>query len=160
MKFLRQQAHYKKRIPLNWRKPKGHHSKLREKRRGLHKMPGIGYKSSKPIKQVVVHNLNELSNYKKGDKVFISSSVGNKKKLLMLEFAVKKGIIIKNYGKKISDKIKQIKDEFNNRLKKKIKSKPVNEVKEKVKKEVKTVKKKVVVKKSKKIKVKKSGDNK
>ncbi len=156
MKFLRQQAHYKKRIPLNWRKPKGHHSKLREKRRGLHKMPGIGYKSSKPIKQVVVHNLNELSNYKKGDKVFISSSVGNKKRLLMLEFAVKKGIIIKNYGKKISDKIKQIKDEFTNRLKSKVKTK-TSEVKEKVKKEVKTVKKKVVVKK---VKVKKSGDDK
>jgi len=60
MKFLRQQGHFKKRIIIKWRKPKGHHSKLREKRRGMHQMPGIGFKKSERRFINLIKSLSDL----------------------------------------------------------------------------------------------------
>ncbi|MFA5405995.1 MAG: eL32 family ribosomal protein [Candidatus Nanoarchaeia archaeon] len=149
MKFLRQEANYKKRIAKNWRKPKGRHSKLREKRAGLHKMPGIGFGKNKKLKVItnLVYNVNELSAFKKGSEVTFAAGIGAKKKILMLEECVKKGIMVTNY-KKINDKIKGLKDSYKEKtdVKKKVVKKkpaPVKPVEEEKKKVV--VKKKAVV---------------
>ena len=157
-KFLRQEAHFKKRIALNWRKPKGRHSKLREKRRGLHKMPSLGYKKkeSERVKPLIINNLKDLELLKKGAKVTIASKVGKRKKILIIEACTKKGLIITNH-KKVEEKLKALKAKAKAKPKKK-------EVKAKPQTVPKTTKKKVVVKKasskdSKKV-VKKVGDDK
>lgn len=144
MKFLRQQGNFKKRIKKKWRKPKGHHSKLQEKRRGMHKMPSIGYKKPDKLreKEVIVHNLKELNDYNKGDEVTLSSTIGRKKKLLMLEKCLKQGIKITNY-KDIKSKIKDLTKKFEERVKERAKKKAAAEKKKKADKA-----KKVVVKKS------------
>ena len=140
MKFLRQEAHFKKRIPLNWRKPKGRHSKLREKRRGLHKMPGIGFSKGKKKEIPLIHNINELNQLKKGEKAILSGKIGSKKKVQILEIALKKGIILTNH-KKISEEINSIKEIH--------KEKPKEKKKPKIVKPTTPVKKKVVIKKKK-----------
>ncbi len=139
MKFLRQEAHFKKRIPLNWRKPKGRHSKLREKRRGLHKMPGIGFGTGRKKEIPLIHNLDELNQLKKGEKAILSKRIGNKKKIQMLELAVKKGIILTNH-KKPDKEIKSLKEAYKEKTRSR---KP----KEKIIKPAQPAKKKVVVKK-------------
>jgi len=151
-KFLRQQATFKKRIKLKWRKPKGRHSKLREKRRGLHKMPGLGYKKKESVrkKPLIIHNLKELESVSKGAKITLSGTIGARKKVALLDACLKKGIIVSNH-KNIQDKVKSLKEK-----------KKVKKVKVKPKPKVEAPKKKVVVKKkstgSKKIVVK--GDKK
>jgi large subunit ribosomal protein L32e len=157
--FLRQQGNYKKRIKKNWRKPKGRHSKLREKRHGLHAMPEIGYKRHDYVPELLISNVKQIESLKKGAIVMIASSVGNKKKIDILEACAKKGIIVKNY-KKGSEVISKIKEELTKRKEKKVKhmkskaekkeaSKKLEAEKEKEKKVAEEEsKKKVVVKKS------------
>ncbi|MBD3312077.1 hypothetical protein GF352_01320 [archaeon] len=164
MKFLRQQGNFKKRIKKKWRKPKGHHSKLQEKRRGMHKMPSIGYKKPEKLreKEVIVHNLKELNNYNKGDEVTLSSTIGRKKKLLMLEKCLKQGIKITNH-KDIKSKIKDLTKTFEERVKeRKKKEKAAVEKKKKADKAKKVVVKKKAKKTAKKTtkKAKKTGGNK
>lgn len=169
MKFLRQQGNFKKRIKKKWRKPKGHHSKLREKRRGLHKMPSIGYKQAEKNREktVLVHNPKELNDYKKGDEVTLSSTIGRKKKLLMLNQCLKKGIKVTNH-KDIKAKIKELTQSFEKRVKKrKDKEKKKAAAKKKastkkvvVKKKAKKTSKKKAKKKTTKKKAKKKGGKK
>jgi large subunit ribosomal protein L32e len=150
MKFLRQQGNFKKRLVKKWVKPKGRHSKLREKRRGLHKMPSIGFKKSEKDRKkvVLVHNFKELEQFKKNDKITISSSIGAKKKILLFEACLKKGIIITNH-KKIKEKINEFKEELKKK-KEKPKPKPKPVAKKKVVKKVvkKTSAKKAPIKKA------------
>jgi len=156
MKFLRQQGNFKKRLEKKWKKPKGRHSKLREKRRGLHKMPGIGFKQSEKDRKrnVVVHNLKELKSFNKGDVVTLSSSIGVKSKIALMEYCLKNSIVITNH-KKVKEKIDELKQSRVKKVKKvapKPKPKPKAVVKKKVvvkKKKATAVpkKKKVVVKK-------------
>jgi len=142
MKFLRQQGNFKKRLEKKWKKPKGRHSKLREKRRGLHKMPGIGFKQSDKDrkKTILVHNLSELKSFNKGDVVTLASSIGTKSKIALMEYCLKNGVIITNH-KKVKDKIEVLKQ---SRVKKVKKVAPKPKPKPKA-----VVKKKVVVKKKK-----------
>lgn len=145
MKFLRQQGNYKKRLKKKWRKPKGRHSKLREKRRGLHKMPNIGYKKSEALrsKELLVSNLKGLEPLKKGDKLKISSKVGNKLRLVLLSECAKKGLIVTNV-KDIKARIKKLSEVFDKQLKEK-KKKEKKIIKAEPKKP--EPKKKIVVKK-------------
>lgn len=144
MKFLRQQGNFKKRLEKKWKKPKGRHSKLREKRRGMHKMPSIGFKQSEKDrqKQLIINNLNDLNSLKKGDKVRLSGKVSNKNKLKILNECAKKGIIVSNY-KDPKKKVKELSEAYDQRVKDK--KKKVKPVKKEVKKP--EPKKKVVVKK-------------
>ncbi len=146
MKFLRQQAHFKKRLKEVWRKPKGHHSKLREKRKGLHKMPNIGYKKPEKLRKKwpIIHNLKELKEHKKGEEIIIASAVGDKKRLELLKYCEKEGIIVKNI-KNIKERIEKIEEKFKERIKKKKEKVKISMGIEKVEKPKKV--KKVVVKK-------------
>ncbi|HLE06753.1 MAG TPA: eL32 family ribosomal protein [Candidatus Nanoarchaeia archaeon] len=173
MKFLRQQVNYKKRIAKNWRKPRGHHSKLREKRAGLRAIPDVGYRSPRVerLKQeaiVMITNLNDVKDLVKGVIVRLSAKIGNKKKAEILEACIKKGLIVLNY-RRPAETISKIKDSFAKRVadkKKRFeKKKPIKKEEVAAKEEP---KKKVVVKKKteeattseKKVVVKKEGENK
>lgn len=118
--FIRQDAHKKKRLGRKWRRPKGLHSKIRLKLRGRAKKVQIGYRSPKKVRylhksglqQYVVKSIKDLEaldNKKTG--LVISSSLGNKKRIVILKKAKEKGFRILNFSdpdefiKKIEEKI-------------------------------------------------------
>src|SRR3989344_1878304 len=93
IKFLRADTFRLSRLGKNrrklekWRKPRGHHNKLRLKRFGHPVQPGIGFGTPRNIagtisglKPILVHNLNELSKAAKGNIVIIAR-IGAKNKL-------------------------------------------------------------------------------
>lgn len=149
MKFLRQQVTFKKRIKNKWKKPKGRHSKLREKRRGMHKMPNIGYKQKDSLrkKETIVTNPEELNGFKKGDVITLSSNIGAKKKIIILNECIKKGIKVSNY-KDLKEKVKGINEQMIKRTKTKKERKAKKIITKAEPKKVKPKKRVVVKKKS------------
>lgn len=70
-----------------WRRAKGRHSKIREKRRSYLKAPTIGYKRQigtrgliAGLKPKIIHNSKELSNIGPGE-IIILGKVGKRKKI-------------------------------------------------------------------------------
>lgn len=85
-----------------WRKPKGRHSKMREKRKSYPKVVSAGYKREKKeygkingINYELVYNLNELKKLKKNDGIIIGK-VGVKKKIDILKKAMEMELKILN----------------------------------------------------------------
>ena len=108
-KFLRQDTSRYSKIGKNrkklqkWRKPKGRHSKMRNKRKSYPASPSIGYKSSrKEIGKIdnlypkIVNNLEELNSVTKEHIVILSSKLGAKKKLTLIKRASELNIPIEN----------------------------------------------------------------
>ncbi|GIU68424.1 MAG: hypothetical protein KatS3mg001_274 [Candidatus Pacearchaeota archaeon] len=96
----------KKRV---WRRPKGRHNKMREKRKGYPKVVSIGYKNENKKDFVFVRNLEELKELDKNSKVILGK-MGKKKKINALKIAKEKGIEIINL-KKINEKKIEMKKE-------------------------------------------------
>jgi large subunit ribosomal protein L32e len=88
-----------------WRKPKGRHNKMREKRKGYPSVVKIGYKKEKKLKEeekkkmVIVHNLRELENNKNAEKILIGN-IGKKKKISIAKKAKEMKIKIHNLNLK------------------------------------------------------------
>ena len=133
-KFLRQDTHRVKRLKNKpkWRRPKGMHSKVRRKEKQKGKMPSPGYRTPKRVRglhpsgliPVIVNNLEELKSIgKKKEGAIISSRVGKKKKLEMLDYANKHKFTILNV--KINEK--NIKKEETSKKKSKVKEKKKND---------------------------------
>ncbi len=85
-----------------WRKPKGRHNKLREKKKSHGAWPSIGYRSPRAIRGAVqgamprlVHNASELGGISKNDAIIIAH-VGMKNKISIVKKAVDSGIKILN----------------------------------------------------------------
>ncbi len=85
-----------------WRKPKGRHSKMRQKRRGYPESPTVGHASPKKeagkIKgmiPVLIHNVKELEKLDKKSLVIIAK-VGARKKLDIIKKANSLGFKILN----------------------------------------------------------------
>lgn len=100
-----------------WRRPKGMGNKSRRNRRGHIGMLKIGYGSPREVRganrdglfEVVIANIAQLRQVDTKTQVpIVSTTVGNKKKLDILEFALKEKISIGNV-KDISAKIEEIK---------------------------------------------------
>ncbi len=109
-KFIRADSFRYSRIGKNrpklqkWRRPRGKHNKLRLKRAGHSKQPGIGYRKSrkqtgkiKNLLPVLVHNVKDLQELKKAN-IVILARVGMKKKFEIIKEAEKLGITIFNFG--------------------------------------------------------------
>ena len=103
--FLKQGVKYLKRVRPRWRRPRGRHSKLRVKEKSKGKMPNVGYRAPKSLrglhpcglKEVVVHNLKELSKINpKEEAVKIASTVGKKLRAKIIEKAKQLGLKILN----------------------------------------------------------------
>jgi large subunit ribosomal protein L32e len=105
--FVSRDAHKnrKVRVPFKWRKPRGKHSPIRQKHKGKPKMVSIGYGSPKEVKglhnsgvlPVIVHNKKQLESInpeKQG--IIFSRSIGSKKKIEFIKFALEKKLPIIN----------------------------------------------------------------
>jgi large subunit ribosomal protein L32e len=148
--FIRQRYHTKARLAKNWRKSRGRHSKLRLAKGGHRAAPTTGYGSPSAVrgfdksglKPVIVSNSAELLNIQKGQGALISSVVGNRKRLSLVEEALKKNIPVINI-KDLKAFIEKTKKEFEERVQRrkdklsKKKKEPKKEAKKEVKKEVK-----------------------
>lgn len=96
MKFLRQDYFKFKRLKRVWRKPKGRHSKLRVRKKGSGIRPSIGYKTGKKDVELI-RNVNDLNKTKTG---IIASTVGAKKRKIILERAKEFNVKILNMNAK------------------------------------------------------------
>ncbi|MDQ1280209.1 MAG: large subunit ribosomal protein L32e [Thermoproteota archaeon] len=93
--FIRQESWKYKKLSSSWRRPKGIDSKMRTKEHGWPKSVGVGYGSPKKVcgfhpsgfKETIVHNVNDLININSDIVVRISHTVGNKKRLEIVEKA-------------------------------------------------------------------------
>ena len=102
--FVRQGYGLKRRLKDTWRKPKGAHSKIREKRKGHRKPVSIGYRSPAKVryltpsglKPVWITNLNELKKVEKNVEIIVSKSLGLKKKIEILKEIQKLGLKVLN----------------------------------------------------------------
>ena len=102
----------KKRVKKRWRKPKGIDNKKRVREKWAGKSPNIGYKNPDHIRglhpcglrEVLVHNEKELDGLK-NVAVRIASSVGKRKKTLILEKALAMGLKVVNYKPKVKEAV-------------------------------------------------------
>jgi large subunit ribosomal protein L32e len=104
-KFRRQEWHRYKKLGEKWRKARGKTSKTRRYEGRKPAMPTIGYRSPRKnrglhpsgYKDVLVHNLMELESLDpKTQAGRISSTIGQRKKEIMLQKAQELGIKILN----------------------------------------------------------------
>lgn len=84
----------KRRKLQKWRRPRGHHNKLRLKRFGHPVQPGIGFGSQKKnagkvndLTPSLVHNVSELEGLNPKTHAIILARIGAKKKLELLKKA-------------------------------------------------------------------------
>jgi large subunit ribosomal protein L32e len=124
-----------------WRKPRGLHNKRRLSKKGHQKNPSIGYGSPKEVKyltkeglnRVMVNNLQDLKKInKEKDIIILSSKLGMKKKLEVVEGCISQGLKIESIKdpKKYAEDKKALFEEKKKQKKKKL------EKKEKTKKEL------------------------
>ena len=142
--FIRQDAHKKAKVGWKWRKPRGSDSKMRVRRKGYKRSVTVGWKSPASIRGSGKEGLNpftvmNLKDIEKADPklhvIVIPSGVGKKKKLVLLEKAISKGIKVENF-KEPQKFIEDVKREFEKKKRDKEKLKQEREKKrEAVKKE-------------------------
>jgi large subunit ribosomal protein L32e len=104
-RFKRQEAYMLRLKKKGWRKPRGIHSKMRERKKGRGPLPNPGYGSPNAVKglnrlgyrDVIVNNAREVSRLDPAtDMAVISHSVGGKKRLAIKEAAQRMNIKVKN----------------------------------------------------------------
>jgi len=114
--FIRQEGHIRKRLGTKWRRPKGVHSKMREKRAGKHAQVRAGYRSLRKLRglhktgavEVLVSTISQLNKINKETQLAVfASAIGQRKKQIMLKKATELGIKISNIKnpKKVLDQI-------------------------------------------------------
>jgi large subunit ribosomal protein L32e len=105
-KFLRQDSNILKgKTKSKWRKPRGLHNKRRLHKKGHQKNPSVGFKSPKLVKNLlpsgkIIHYLTRIDDLKGFDstkhEVLISSGVGLKNKIKILEKCLESNIPVSN----------------------------------------------------------------
>lgn len=105
--FKREDSHKKKQTPTSWRKPQGHHSRIRLEKKGAPAKPKSGYRTDKEIRgkhpsgyeEVMVHNVFDLKEINSEDEAArIGSKVGDRKRETIVEKADDKDIHVLNRG--------------------------------------------------------------
>ncbi len=138
--FIRQDSHKKKKLGKKWRRPKGLHSKMRLQKKGYRVIVKPGYgkpnkekKLLKGLQAVVIHNVKELEVIdEKKQGIIISSKVGNRKKVEIMNQAEKRKIEILNI-KSIKEYLDLLKQKFEKRKEEKEEKKKKKEQKRKEK---------------------------
>jgi large subunit ribosomal protein L32e len=90
----------------NWRKPRGRHNKMREKRRGYPAVVSIGYGKEKTQRgkingkeKITVYNIGELNKVGK-NQIAVIGKVGKKKKMEIAKEIEKQKIEVSNLNVK------------------------------------------------------------
>jgi len=142
-KFTRQEYPVRKKLrELVWRRPKGIHSKMRDKKRGKRIQPSVGWKSPRAVcgltkdglTPMLIKNLNGLNNVTKNHIIILSGLLGNKKRIEILKKIEEKKLKILN--------VKDIKKEINDIVQRFQERKKLKETKLKSKKQEKKIEKK------------------
>lgn len=124
-KFLPREHKKRKLLKHRWRKPKGHHSKMRRKERSQAKMPSISFKKPEAerglhpsgFRPVVIIREDDLSGLdKKVNAVYLNGRLGMKKKIALTKVAEKHGFKVLNPKK--DDKKPKKEDELKKKEKK------------------------------------------
>lgn len=104
-RFLKQDSFKKKTIRQRWGKPKGLHSKMRHHLRGYNVCVRVGYRtpesvrglSSNGMREVCVSTFNDLQKMDaQKDICVLSSTLGQRKKVSIVQEAVHRGLSIRN----------------------------------------------------------------
>jgi len=137
--FVRQEIGKQKKITAKWRRPKGIQSKVRLHKRGKRRCVSPGYGSPKEVKdlspdgfiQVIISNISKMQELDaKTQGIIISGTVGNKKKLAIIEESKKLGLKIINI-KDAEKKVLQINEKLKIRKEKRSKRKTSQDTKKK-----------------------------
>jgi large subunit ribosomal protein L32e len=104
----------KKRVKERWRKPRGIDNKKRIRKKAHGKSPKIGYKNQKELrylhpsykKEALIRNEKEIENYDPNEYALrIASSVGKRKRALIVKIANEKGFKVLNAGNLLNQKV-------------------------------------------------------
>src|SRR3989344_2221743 len=121
--FVVKESNFSARVKVRWRFPRGRHSKVRQMHCGRPAMPNPGYGAPAEVRglhqsgleMVVVRNAQELQVLNpKTQGAIIAASVGNKKKISLLELAQQKKITLLNV-KDASTAAKKLVSDFEQR---------------------------------------------
>lgn len=169
-KFIREDSHKKKKLRRSgWRRPRGHHSKLRLNVKGHKPVISSGYRSPNAVrylhrtglKAITVRNILELKNINPKIEGILIGKVGQKKKIEIIKEAQASKVTILNLKdparfledvkKKLEEKKKKKEEKKEKKKEKKPEEKKKEEKEEKTeedkKKEEKMEKEKVLIKK-------------
>ena len=124
-----------------WRRPKGRHAKMREKRRGYGASPSVGFKSARAdrgkimgMMPVRINNMKDLLNIQKNEIAIMSAKIGSLKKTEMARKALELNVKFSNFD------AKKFLEDFEKRKNERKQAKDIKKIDEK-KKEVKVEKK-------------------
>lgn len=121
--FVVKESKFSARVKARWRFPRGKHSKVRQEHRGRPAMPTVGYGSPKELKflhpsgykEILVKNKTDIMSINPAiEGAMISSTLGQKKKLELLELAKENGITVLNV-KELSASIESMNNTFEER---------------------------------------------
>jgi len=103
-KFIRRNHDKHKRLggrrkKLVWRRPKGIHNKMRERRRGYPQRPEMGMKNYRKETRVI-GNMNQMLSVKKGEEIIVAK-VGRKLRNILENKAKETGAKIINQRKTV-----------------------------------------------------------
>ena len=107
--FRRVESWRYKRVKDSWRKARGIDSRTRKKKKSGVKSPSVGYRGPKKVRglhpsgfeEIRINNLNELKNLNLNPKtqaIKISSRLGAKKRIELIDYAQKRNFKILNLG--------------------------------------------------------------
>jgi|ETN02SMinimDraft_4_1059925.scaffolds.fasta_scaffold107226_2 large subunit ribosomal protein L32e len=126
--FHRQKSSQYNKLAVKWRRPKGLQSKMRLSRKGSPPTPSHGWRSPKSVRGLsalgtlikMVYTVSDLESVGENTSIVIGSTVGQKKKIQVLEKAQEKGITVLNV-KDAAAFIKETQESFekNKQVKKK-----------------------------------------
>jgi large subunit ribosomal protein L32e len=94
--FRRWMSQAYKRVKESWRRPRGIHSKIREREKGKIKMPAVGWRTPKKLrylhpsgfKEVLIHSPKDLEKVdRQKEAIRIAHTVGKKKRQEILKKA-------------------------------------------------------------------------
>ncbi len=147
--FLRSDAHKKVRIKTGWRKPNGHHNKMRLSLRGYRQKVRIGFGTPASLRnyeisglrKVIVRNMAELLKTDPKKDLAVIANIGMKKKLELVKEAIKKKITLSNV-KNPEEFLKQAEEARKKRAEEKTKEAASKKDKEKTKEKPKEEQKK------------------
>ena len=142
--FVRQDIHKKVKLKWKWKKPKGIHSKMREKRKGHRRCVEVGWGSPRKIKHFdrsglrvrLVSSPKEIEGINVNEEgIIISKKIGLKKRIPLLKKAEEMRITVLNikdiagYLKEAEEKIRERKEK-KKKIKKEKKEKDAEKKKE------------------------------